>query len=225
MGSIQWNFQKWKYLPVKLLFWALKTVATLVYFLKLFNEFITGCLPQVIGTQQVWDVTYCNQPITTFNAWLQTHSSWNLVPLPTYTSFYLILWSYKLSQNISYQWEERKRKINVKTAVSLLNLKTSLKFCFLSMIKCWKLILCIWNRRLCEVLNSQTAFWLIVAKQWPENSLISFKKIIFCKISRSKWAKNKDWACNTFSEGWSLHLSIVLRNSRSLLWPVKWKRL
>ena len=48
--------------------WALKTVATPVYFLTLFNEFITGCIPQVIGTQQVWDVTYCNQPVTTFNA-------------------------------------------------------------------------------------------------------------------------------------------------------------
>ena len=53
---------------VKLLFWALKTVATLVYVFKLINEFITGCFPQVIATQQVWDVTYCNQPITTFNA-------------------------------------------------------------------------------------------------------------------------------------------------------------
>ena len=42
---------------------------TLVYFFfALFNEFITGCIPQVIGTQQVWDATYCNQPITTFNA-------------------------------------------------------------------------------------------------------------------------------------------------------------
>ena len=102
--------------------------------------------------------------------------SLSVVPPLTYTSFYLILWSYKLCQNISYQWEERKRKINFKTTVSLLNLKTNLKFCFLSMIKCWKLILCIWNRRLCEVLNSQTAFWLIVARQWPENSLISFKK-------------------------------------------------
>ena len=37
-------------------------------FFTLFNEFITGCIPQVIGTQQVWDVTYCNQPITTFTA-------------------------------------------------------------------------------------------------------------------------------------------------------------
>ena len=42
---------------------------TRVSFLHLiFNEFITGCIPQVIGTQQVCDVTYCNQPITTFNA-------------------------------------------------------------------------------------------------------------------------------------------------------------
>ena len=45
---------------MKLLFWALKTVATLAYFFTLFTEFITDCLPQVIGTQQVWDVTYCN---------------------------------------------------------------------------------------------------------------------------------------------------------------------
>ena len=41
---------------------------TCVFFFTLFNEFITGCIPQVTGTQQVWDVTYCNQPITTFNA-------------------------------------------------------------------------------------------------------------------------------------------------------------
>ena len=108
--------------------------------------------------------------------------SLSVVPPLTYTSFYLILWSYKLYQNISYQWEERKPKINLKTTVSLLNLKTNLKLCFLSMIKCWKLILCIWNRRLCEVLNSQTAFWLIVAKQWPENSLISFKKQFSAKF-------------------------------------------
>ena len=108
--------------------------------------------------------------------------SLSVVPPLTYTSFYPILWSYKLCQNISYQWEERKRKINFKTTVSLLNLKTNLKFCFLSMIKCWKLILCIWNRRLCEVLNSQTAFWLIVARQWPENSLISFKKQFSAKF-------------------------------------------
>ena len=54
---------------VKLLFWALKTVATLLFcfFFTLFNEFITGSVRQVIGTQQVWDVTYCNQAITTFN--------------------------------------------------------------------------------------------------------------------------------------------------------------
>ena len=32
-------------------------------FFTLFNEFITGCIPQVIGTQQVCDVTYCNPPI------------------------------------------------------------------------------------------------------------------------------------------------------------------
>ena len=108
--------------------------------------------------------------------------SLSVVPPLTYTSFYLILWSYKLYQNISYQWEERKPKINLKTTVSLLNLKTNLKLCFLSMIKCWKLILCIWNRRLCEVLNSQTAFWLIAAKQWPENSLISFKKQFSAKF-------------------------------------------
>ena len=37
-------------------------------FFTLFNGFITGCIPQVIGTQQVWDVIYCKQPITTFNA-------------------------------------------------------------------------------------------------------------------------------------------------------------
>ena len=40
---------------------------TLVYFFALFNEFVTGSIPRVIGTQ-VWDATYCNQPITTFNA-------------------------------------------------------------------------------------------------------------------------------------------------------------
>ena len=37
------------------------------FFFTLFNEFIAGSVRQVIGTQQVWDVTYCNQAITTFN--------------------------------------------------------------------------------------------------------------------------------------------------------------
>ena len=47
-GQYNKNFHKWKYLSVKLLFWALKTVVTLVYFFTLFNEFITGCIPQVV---------------------------------------------------------------------------------------------------------------------------------------------------------------------------------
>ena len=39
-----------------------------VFFFTLFNEFIAGSVrQQLIGTQQVWDVTYCNQAITTFN--------------------------------------------------------------------------------------------------------------------------------------------------------------
>ena len=45
---------------MKLLFWALKTVATLLFFcffFTLFNKFIAGSVRQVIGTQQVWDVT------------------------------------------------------------------------------------------------------------------------------------------------------------------------
>ena len=45
--------------------------------------------------------------------------------------------------------EERKQKVNVKTAVSLLNPKTILKFCFLHMPEHCKLIFCIWIRRLC----------------------------------------------------------------------------
>ena len=43
--------------------------------------------------------------------------------------------------------EERKRKVKVKTAVSLLNPKTISKFCFLRMPKLRKLIFCIWIRR------------------------------------------------------------------------------
>ena len=43
--------------------------------------------------------------------------------------------------------EERKRKVNVKTAVSLLNPKTISKFCFLRMPELRKVIFCIWIRR------------------------------------------------------------------------------
>ena len=43
--------------------------------------------------------------------------------------------------------EERKRKVKVKTAVSLLNPKTMSKFCFLRMPELCKLIFCIWIRR------------------------------------------------------------------------------
>ena len=43
--------------------------------------------------------------------------------------------------------EERKRKVKVKTAVSLLNPKTISKFCFLRMPELRKLIFCIWIRR------------------------------------------------------------------------------
>ena len=43
--------------------------------------------------------------------------------------------------------EERKRKVNVKTAVSLLNPKTMSKFCFLRMPELRKQIFCIWIRR------------------------------------------------------------------------------
>ena len=150
--------------------------------------------------------------------------SWNLVPLLTYTSFYLILWSYKLSQNISYQWEERKWKINLKTAVSLLNLKTSLKFCFLSMIKCWKLILCIWNRRLCEVLNSQTAFWLTVARQWPENSLITFKKQFSTKFPGVNGLKIMAEHATYFEKADHSTFPLFEKLQIILLWPVKWGR-
>ena len=43
--------------------------------------------------------------------------------------------------------EERKRKVKVKTAVSLLNPKTMSKFCFLRTPELRKLIFCIWIRR------------------------------------------------------------------------------
>ena len=36
------------------------------------------------------------------------------------------------------------------------------------------------------MLNSETVFWLIVARQWPENSLISFKK----QFSAKFWGVN-----------------------------------
>ena len=39
---------------------------------------------------------------------------------------------------------ERKRKVKVKTAVSLVNAKTISKFCFLCMPELHKLIFCIW---------------------------------------------------------------------------------
>ena len=42
---------------------------------------------------------------------------------------------------------ERKRKVTVKTAVSLLNPKSLSKFCFLHMLELCKLIFCIWIGR------------------------------------------------------------------------------
>ena len=125
---------------------------------------------------------------------------------------------------LSMGGQERKRKINFKTAVSLLNLKTSLKFCFLSLSKCWKLILCIWNRRLCEVLNSQTAFWLFVAWQWPEKSLICFKKQFSATFPGVNGLKIMTEHA-TYLRGLITAPFHCLRNGRSLLWPVKWKRL
>ena len=47
--------------------------------------------------------------------------------------------------------EERKWQVKVKTAVSRLNPKTSLKFCFLHMPDLHKLVCCIWIRRLQSV--------------------------------------------------------------------------
>ena len=47
--------------------------------------------------------------------------------------------------------EERKRKVKVKTVVSLLNPKTMLKLCYLRMPELRKLIFCMWIRRLPSV--------------------------------------------------------------------------
>ena len=47
--------------------------------------------------------------------------------------------------------EERKRKVKVKTAVSLLNPKPISKFCFLRMPELRKLMFCIWIKRLQSV--------------------------------------------------------------------------
>ena len=44
-------------------------------------------------------------------------------------------------------------------------LKNKLEILFSEHDQMLELMLCIWNRRLCEVLNSQSAFWLIVARQ------------------------------------------------------------
>ena len=91
----------------------------------------------------------------------------NLVPLPSYLSFRLILIKIlkaslktfptkmkppkcpakeeKMKQEKGKRGEERKWKVKVKTVVSLLNTKTISKFCFLYKPKRRKLIFCIWR--------------------------------------------------------------------------------
>ena len=63
--------------------------------------------------------------------------------------------------------EERKRKVKVKTAVSLLNSKTTSKFCFLCM-----------PSEGCKLYDLETALWWVVALHsttGPENRSTSFK--------------------------------------------------
>ena len=55
--------------------------------------------------------------------------------------------------------EERKWKVKVKTAVSLLNSKTISKFCFLRMPELRKLILYIWIRRPPSVSPVNSSLW------------------------------------------------------------------
>ena len=86
----------------------------------------------------------------------------NLVPLPTYLSF-LKTFPTKMKPSKcparEKKWgkksqkggEERKRKVKVKSAVSLFNPKPVSKFYFLHMPELCKLMVCIWIKRLQSV--------------------------------------------------------------------------
>ena len=90
------------------------------------------------------------------------HFRENLVPLPTYLSF-LKTFPTKMKPSKcparEKKWgkksqkggEERKRKVKVKSAVSLFNPKPVSKFYFLHMPELCKLMVCIWIKRLQSV--------------------------------------------------------------------------
>ena len=90
------------------------------------------------------------------------HFHENLVPLPTYLSF-LKTFPTKMKPSKcparEKKWgkksqkggEERKRKVKVKSAVSLFNPKPVSKFYFLRMPELRKLLVCIWIKRLRSV--------------------------------------------------------------------------
>ena len=90
------------------------------------------------------------------------HFHENLVPLPTYLSF-LKTFPTKMKPSKcparEKKWgkksqkggEERKRKVKVKSAVSLFNPKPVSKFYFLHMPELCKLMVCIWIKRLQSV--------------------------------------------------------------------------
>ena len=125
------------------------------------------------------------------------HFHENLVPLPTYLSF-LKTFPTKMKPSKcparEKKWgkksqkggEERKRKVKVKSAVSLFNPKPVSKFYFLRMPELRKLMglhldqkaaKCTTCKRLCG------KFYLFTAKQWPENHSTSFKTCFSAKSS------------------------------------------
>ena len=89
--------------------------------------------------------------------------------------------------------EERKRKVKVKIAVSLLNPKTILKFCFLRMPELCKLIFCIWIKipRCVRPANGFLVSFSSLKHDSDQKTTRLTSKRVFGKISRGERVKNK----------------------------------
>ena len=128
------------------------------------------------------------------------HFHENLVPLPTYLSF-LKTFPTKMKPTKcparEKKWgkksqkggEERKRKVKVKTAVSLFNPKLVSKFYFLRMPERRKLMVCIWIKRLRSVQPVKSFVVSFSSLQHNSDQKTSRLNMFFSNIFRREWVK------------------------------------
>ena len=115
--------------------------------------------------------------------------------------------------------EERKWKVILETAVSLLNPKTITKFCFLHMPKLCKLIFCIWIRRSQSVqpVNSFMVGFSILKHDSDQETAWLASKRIFGQNFWSEWVnleqlkvKHQGCALRTIMDGAQMLLTYSL---------------